>query len=166
MRLILRMFRHLLATNYSTPKRFPAVTLKKIEQTIATSEICHNGQIRFIVETSLSPLALYHAISVKERALEIFSLFRVWDTANNNGVLIYLLMADHAFEIIADRHIHEKAGQNYWDKVSQEMGMLLQNNQFEEGVLLGIERITSVLQEHFPESVITPNELPDQPIII
>jgi uncharacterized membrane protein len=160
------MFRHLLATNHSTKKRFPTVTLKKIEEYIAASEIHHNGQIRFIVETALSPLALYQGISVKERALEIFSVFRVWDTANNNGVLIYLLMADHAFEIIADRNIHERAGQNYWDKVSHEMSILLQNNQFEEGVLFGIERITSVLKEHFPESVITPNELPDQPLII
>ena len=75
-------------------------------------------------------------------------------------------MADHAFEIIADRNIHEKAGQSYWDEVSQEIGMLLRNNQFEEGVLLGIERITRVLQLHFPESVVTPNELPDQPLII
>jgi len=166
MQSISRMIRHLLATNYGTKKRFPTTTLKKIEQAIAASEISHNGQIRFIVETSLSPLALYQGLSVKERALEIFALFRVWDTANNNGVLIYLLMADHAFEIIADRNIHETAGQSYWDEVSQEMGMLLRNNQFEEGVLLGIERISRVLQLHFPESVVTPNELPDQPLII
>jgi len=93
-------------------------------------------------------------------------LFRVWDTADNNGVLIYLLMADHDFEIVADRNIHQKVGQAFWGSVCHEMETLLRKGQFEEGVLLGIELIHQALREHFPAQTITPNELPDQPIII
>ena len=163
---ISRFLRHLFSNNQKTRKHFPASSMKRIEDAIALSERHHNGQIRFIVETSLAPLALYHSQSVRERALEIFSLFRIWDTANNNGVLLYLLIADHVFEIIADRNIHAKAGQIYWDQVCNDMEKLLKNDQFEDGILLGIERISNVLKEHFPESVITPNELPDQPLII
>lgn len=163
---ISRFLRHLFSSNQQTKKNFPASTMKRIEDAIALSERHHNGQIRFIVETSLSPLALYQGQSVRERALEIFSLFRIWDTANNNGVLLYLLIADHAFEIIADRNIHAKAGQVYWDHVCKDMEKLLKSHQFEEGILFGIERISNVLKQHFPESVITPNELPDQPLII
>jgi uncharacterized membrane protein len=161
-----RLLRHLFASTYATKKIFTQSSLRKIEDAIAKSEISHSGQIRFIVETSLSPHALFHRQTPRERALEVFSLFRIWDTANNNGVLIYLLMADHDFEIIADRNIHQLAGDTFWKMVADEMTALLQNNKFEEGVLHGIERIHQVLKEHFSADVITPNELPDAPIII
>lgn len=161
-----RLLKHLFANSGNTKKYFNKDVLIRIEQAIAQSEMTHSGQIRFVVETSLSPMALYHHQSSRERALEIFSLFRVWDTEENNGVLIYLLMADHDFEIIADRNIHAKAGQDYWVKVCKEMEVLLKNKQFSEGVLLGIERIHEVLRQHYPAEVITPNELPDHPIII
>jgi uncharacterized membrane protein len=161
-----RLLKHLFASSGNTNKHFNQDVLIRIEQAIAQSEMTHSGQIRFIVETSLSPMALYHRQTARERAIEIFSLFQVWDTAENNGVLIYLLMADHDFEIIADRNIDARAGQDYWVKVCKEMEVLLKNQQFEDGVLLGIERIHAILRQHYPAEVITPNELPDQPIII
>jgi uncharacterized membrane protein len=161
-----RLFRHIFTSSRSTERYFNDAALERIEQAIAKSEETHSGQIRFIVETALAPLALYQGQSAQERALEVFSLFRVWDTADNNGVLIYLLMADHDFEIIADRNIHQKVGQAFWGSVCEEMETYLKKGQFEEGVLLGIERIHQALRKHFPAQTITPNELPDQPIII
>jgi uncharacterized membrane protein len=166
MKWLSRFIRHLFATHFQTRKKFQPDVMSRIQHAIAASELRHNGQIRFIVETSLSPLALYHGQSARERAIEVFSLFHVWDTANNNGVLIYLLMADHDFEIIADRNIYSRAGHDYWVKTCQEMEKYLKNDQFEEGVLQGIDRITAVLEEHFPEDVVTPNELSDKPLII
>jgi uncharacterized membrane protein len=166
MQFISRLLRHLFATHMYTRKKFPEDSLQRIERAIAASEIGHSGQIRFIVETSLSPYALFNHQSPQERALEIFSLYRVWDTQDNNGVLIYLLMADRDFEIIADRNIHAVAGQQYWEQTCSEMQKYLKNNQFESGVMVGIERITNILEKHFPEDVITPNELSDRPIII
>jgi uncharacterized membrane protein len=161
-----RFLRHIFATQRQTHQCFPAAALARIEAAITASEIKHNGQIRFIVETALSPLALYEKQTAQQRALEIFSLFGVWDTENNNGVLLYLLMADRDFEIIADRQIHAKAGQAYWEQTCAEMQALLKEGQFEQGVLLGIQRISAMLEKHFPEDVITPNELPDKPLII
>lgn len=166
MNFISRFLRHVFATHRQTHQRFPPAALARIEAAIAASEIKHNGQIRFIVETALSPSALYDQQTAQQRALEIFSLFGVWDTENNNGVLLYLLMADHDFEIIADRHIHAKAGRAYWEETSTQMQEFLKKGQFEEGVLHGIKRISEVLEKHFPEEVITPNELPDKPLII
>ncbi len=161
-----RLLKHLFASSGNTKKHFSKNVLLRIEKAIAQSEMTHSGQIRFIVETSLSPIALYHRQSARDRAIEIFSLFQVWDTAENNGVLIYLLMADHDFEIIADRNIHLMAGQDYWVNICKEMEVLLKDQKFEDGVLLGIKRIHEVLRQHYPAEVITPNELPDQPIII
>ena len=166
MQFINRLLRHLFSSNLKTKKIFTDLTLKKIEDAIATSEIAHSGQIRFIVETSLSPQALFNHQTPRERALEVFSLFRVWDTENNNGVLIYLLMADRDFEIVADRNIHNLAGEQYWETISDEMATLLRQNRFEDGVLHGIDRIHHILKYHFQADVITPNELPDKPIII
>lgn len=163
---IVRLFRHVLSTSLTTRRHFSNAALKRIEAAIAHSESTHSGQIRFIVETSLAPLALYQGQSAQERALEIFSVYRVWDTADNNGVLLYLLMADHDIEIIADRHIHAKVGSQYWLSICQEMEVLLKNQQFEEGVMLGIQGIHQVLEKHFPAKVITPNELSDRPAII
>jgi uncharacterized membrane protein len=166
MHFISRFLRHVFATQRQTQQRFSPAALDRIEAAIAASEIKHNGQIRFIVETALSPLALYEKQTAQQRALEIFSLFGVWDTENNNGVLLYLLMADRDFEMIADRNIHLKAGQAYWDETSAQMQEFLKKGQFEEGVLHGIKRISEVLEKHYPEDVITPNELPDKPLII
>lgn len=166
MQFIKRLIKHVFASNRATKNIFTDESLKKIEAAITESELTHSGQIRFIVETSLSPQSLFNHQTPRERALEVFSLFRVWDTANNNGVLIYLLMADRNFEIVADRNIHNLAGEDYWKSVSNEMAQLLRQNKFEEGVLHGIERIHQVLRYHFSSEIITPNELPDKPIII
>lgn len=140
--------------------------LDQIQGAIEKSEIGHSGQIRFVIETTLSPFALIHGQSPKQRALEVFSLMNVWDTENNNGVLIYLLMADHDFEIIADRGLHQKLGDIFWQKVCKEMESHLRKGDFLEGVLIGITRIDEVLRQHYPASVITPNELPDSPVIL
>ena len=166
MKVLPRLIRHVFATQRQTHQRFPAEALARIEAAIAASEIKHSGQIRFIVETALSPLALFEGQSAPQRALEVFSLFGVWDTEHNNGVLLYLLMADNDFEIIADRNIHLKAGQEYWVQTCAEMQSYLSKNMFEAGVLHGIKKISAVLECHFPEQVITPNELPDAPLVI
>ena len=122
-----RLLKHLFASSGKKKKHFRKDILISIEKDIDKSEMTHSGQIRFIVETSLSPIALYQGQSARERAIEIFSLFQVWETAENNGVLIYLLIADHDFEIIADRNIHVKAGQDYWVTICKEMEVLLKN---------------------------------------
>ena len=140
--------------------------MHQITDAIAQSEIGHSGQIQFVVETSLSPQALFAGLTPRQRSLELFSLQRVWDTERNNGVLIYLLMADRAFEIVADRGIHQNVGDQFWQLVCQQMADYLKKGDFIGGVECGIHEIDRVLRQHYAADVITPNELPDHPTII
>ncbi len=161
-----RLFKHLFATSRQTKKHFPVSALQQIEARIAKSEVGHSGQIRVVIETTLSPYAIWHQQSSRERSIEVFSLQKIWDTENNNGVLIYLLMADHAFEIIADRGVHQKVGDEFWNNVCKRMEIHLKNGDFHAGVLEGIEEIDQILRKFYPATIITPNELSDKPVLI
>ena len=105
---IQRMIKHLMTGNMAVKAAFPARSLQAIEQAIGQTETRHGGQIRFAVEAALDFSALRRNQTAGERAIEIFSQLRVWDTEHNNGVLIYLLLADRDVEIVADRGIHAR----------------------------------------------------------
>jgi uncharacterized membrane protein len=107
---IKRIFTHLLATDRHLKTVFPRSTLLAIEKAIKASERLHLGEIRFVVEAALDGPDLYRGQTAKERAIELFSELRVWDTQHNNGLLIYLLLADRAVEIVADRGLHARVG--------------------------------------------------------
>jgi uncharacterized membrane protein len=109
-----RILTHLFTTAWSVRRAFPANLLDRIEETIRESEATHAGQIRFAVEHSLDLPELLRGVLARERAVEVFSTLRVWDTEQNNGVLIYLLLADHDVEIVADRGIHARVGAQGW----------------------------------------------------
>lgn len=163
-----RVCRHLFMSPLALKRRFPKAVMQRIEQAIAASERAHLGEIRFAVELHLSLPDILRKKSGRQRAVEIFSQLRVWDTEHNNGVLIYLLLADHDFEILADRGIHQYAGNDYWTKLSHEMEVLFRQEKFEAGVLHGITQIGILLAQHYPANHQTnnENELPDAPVII
>ena len=165
-KLIKRLFRHLLILPSAAKRHFPAVSMRRIEAAIANSESQHSGEICFIVESNLHPLDILKGTSAKQRAVEVFSQLRVWDTEHNNGVLIYLLLADHDFEILADRGVHQHVGDKGWGLICHEMETLFRQGQFETGVLYGITQIGGHLTQYFPANVINNNELPDAPKII
>lgn len=166
MKFIVRFLKHITSTHWRTRRYFNSEILKRIELAIAHSEKSHVGQIQFIVESSLPTRALIAGQTGKQRALEVFSTFRVWDTEHNNGVLIYLLLADRDIEILADRGIHAKVGEQYWEIVCKSMEKQLKDGNFEQGVMLGISLIEKALKEHFPYGGENPNELQDRPIVI
>src|SRR3981189_2578687 len=116
-----RIGRHLLEHRWRARRIFPPRALGAIEAAIKASEATHSGQIRFVVEGALDGAPLFRNQSARERALNIFSQLRIWDTAHNNGVLIYLLLADRDFEIVADRGIDAKVGRAGWGKICVEM---------------------------------------------
>ena len=145
---------------------FPKASMQRIESAIAESEKLHNGEICFVVEASLHTFDIFRKKSAKKRAIEVFSEFQVWDTAKNNGVLIYLLLADRDFEILADRGIHHHVGSDGWEQISHEMEIQFKKGEFELGVLHGIAKISEHLQQHFPNSNGDVNELSNQPIVI
>ncbi len=145
---------------------FPKDSMRAIEKAIATSEKTHLGEICFVVESNLDVFDIFRKKSAKRRAIEVFSKFQVWDTAQNNGVLIYLLLADHDFEILADRGIHAHVGSEGWEQISYEMERHFRKGDFELGVLHGIAKITEHLDMHFPSDSEDINELSNAPIVI
>jgi len=140
--------------------------MRAIERTIRESEASYGGQIRFAVEPALDFADLVRGQSARQRAIEVFSQLRAWDTEHNNGVLIYLLLADRDVEIIADRGIHSRLGNAGWETICREMEQAFRQGRFEEGVIAGIKAVGGHLEKHFPNRPAGPSELPDRPVII
>jgi hypothetical protein len=161
-----RLAKHLFIWPSIVKRYFPKESMRRIELAIAASEKSHYGEICFVVESNLHAFEILREKSAKKRAIEIFSKFHVWDTAQNNGVLIYLLLADHDFEILADRGIHHHVGNEGWEKISHEMEGYFKQGDFEFGVLHGIAKITEHLNKHFLSDTENVNELSNAPIVI
>ena len=163
---IQRIAAHLLMSGAHVRRAFPRSTLTAIEQAIKTSEAAHVGEIRFAVEGALDGMALFKGQSARERAIDLFSQLRVWDTLHNNGLLIYLLLADRAVEIVADRGINAKVSSQEWNQVCRRMEAAFKQSNYEGGVIEGVQAVTRHLAVHFPADGHSGNELPDKPVVL
>jgi uncharacterized membrane protein len=161
-----RIARHLSMTPWKVRRTFPSATLELITQAIQASETAHAGQIRFAVEGALHGAALYHGQSARQRAIDVFSLLRMWDTDYRNGVLLYLLLADCAVEIVADRGVDAKVGSNEWQSIVDQMQQAFKAKHFEQGVVTGIQAVTQHLTEHYPVHSDERRQLPDTPVLL
>jgi len=161
-----RIARHLLATRRQVHKAFPHATLLAIEQAIKESETAHMGEIRFAVEGALESMPLLQGQSARERAIDVFSQLRVWDTEHNNGVLIYLLLADRHVEIVSDRGVHARVGSHEWEAICRQMEAAFRHGHYREGVVNGIQAVTRHLAAHFPPSNNRRNDLTDKPVLL
>jgi uncharacterized membrane protein len=161
-----RIFKHLATTQGRVNRTFPHSVLNTIEHAIADSETLHCGEIRFVVEGSLDGAPLFNGQSPRERALDLFSELRVWDTQHNNGLLIYLLLADHAVEIVADRGINDKVDAATWAQICVQMEQAFRQSHFEAGVVSGVQAVTQQLAQHFPANSQLGNELPNRPVVL
>jgi uncharacterized membrane protein len=161
-----RIGKHLIEHRWRVRRIFTPKVLDSIEQAIKAGEATHSGQVRFVVEGALDGAALFHDQPARERALDIFSHLRIWDTAHNNGVLIYLLLADRKVEIVADRGIETHVGASGWEKICRDMEAEFKAGNFKAGVIKGIEAVSRLLAAHFPPDAHPRNELPDKPVVI
>ena len=161
-----RIARHLVMTPWRVRSAFPAETMNVIDRAIKASEVAHVGEIRFAVEAALEIAPLFRGQLARERAIDVFSLLRVWDTERNNGVLIYLLLADRDVEIVADRGIDAKVGAQEWERICCRMEAAFRQADFEGGVIGGIQEVTRHLAEHFPPTGDDRNELADKPVVL
>ena len=152
-------------TRLAVRRAFPPASLDAIVRAIAASETTHSGDIRFAVEAALESQPLWRGESARARALEVFSLLRVWDTEHNNGVLIYLLMADRDVEIVADRGIHTRVGAPAWEAICRDMEDAFKRGDFERGLVAGIEAVSKHLSVHFPAAG-GAGVLPNDPILL
>lgn len=161
-----RIARHLMMTHWRVNRAFPSGTLISIDRAIKASEAAHVGEIRFAVEGALDIAPLFKGQSARARAIDVFSHLRIWDTEQNNGVLIYLLLADRTVEIVADRGIHAKVGSQEWERICHRMENDFQKADYEGGLIRGIQEVTNHLVIHFPFVGDDRNELPDKPVVL
>jgi uncharacterized membrane protein len=170
MRRLIRLFKHRWTDDAT--RTLSTETLQRLQTLIATSEALHSGEIRICVEAGLPNSYLLRADStanlLRQRALAQVGRLRVWDTAQNNGVLIYLCLAEHAIELVADRGINQHVGIDAWAAMVNRLGTALAAGQFEQGLVQSIQEVSAVLTQHFAlqSRERNPNELPDAPVLI
>jgi uncharacterized membrane protein len=142
--------------------------LQRLRARVAASEQTHSGEIRVCIEAGLPLSYLRRHAAARERAVAMFGKLRVWDTEHNNGVLIYLLLAEHAIEIVADRGVDRRVDAAQWQRLAETMRAAFQTGRFEEGLGDAIDAVGALLREHFPlaPGADNPNELPDAPVVI
>lgn len=161
-----RLLRHLWYGRWQLRRRLPERSLRAITEAIRRAEKSHSGEIRCAVEVSLDAARLWRGVSPRERAVEVFSLLRVWDTEHNNGVLIYLLLADRAVEIVADRGVHRRVGDQGWQAICREMEAAFRNGHFEQGLVEGVQAVGRHLSRHFAGRDASGDELSNRPTVL
>jgi len=161
-----RLWRHFVTDRGTVRRMFPTSALDRIECAIAQGEKGHTGQVRFAVEAALPLQRVWKHLPPRERALEVFGLLRIWDTEANDGVLLYVLLADRDVEIVADRGIHRHVGDAAWKAISHRMERTFREGGRMEAILRGIEDISALLEQHSPHRAGARNELPDRPVVL
>ena len=162
----IRFLRHLLLPDWFVRRVFVRGDLAVIGDAIAASEKSHRGELRFVVEASMPLTSLWRDQSSRARAVDLFSTLRVWDTAENSGILIYVQLVERRVEILADRGIAARVPQPEWDAICRVMEQALGAGRWREGALAAVARASELLAEHFPAGEANPNELPDAPLML
>ncbi len=168
---IKRIFKHRWVDDSATQRVIAPAMLERLQQRVAASEQRHSGEVRVYIEAGLPLRYLWTDAPTqqiaRQRALDLFSQLRVWDTAANNGVLIYLLLAEHEIDIVADRGLNERVETAFWPALVTRMSGAFQQAKFEEGLTQALSEVSALLVQHFPlgANESNPNELPDAPIL-
>jgi len=159
-----RLLKHRLFDDTDSARALDAAALGRLQARVAASEQQHSGEIRLCVEAGLPLAELWRNMTPRQRAVTLFGTLGVWDTQNNNGVLIYLLLAEHAIEIVADRGLARVVPQAHWDAVLGGMRGAFRAGRFEAGLLEAIAAVDAMLARHFAlaPGEANANELPDR----
>lgn len=163
---IARLFRHITTTTGTGRMLFPEETLQAIEDVIAEGETRHRAEVHMIVEPSLSISAAWSGTSARERARELFSEYRIWDTEENCGVLVYVNIADHQVEIVADRGIGRLISLAEWQGVCDTMTRGFSNNAYHDGVMAALQELNALLEKHYPDDGRINDQLPNRPLML
>jgi uncharacterized membrane protein len=164
---LLRLLKHRWLDERDVKRALDDAALARIEQRVATSERRHSGEIRVCVEAGLPTSYIWQRLTARDRAITMFGKLRVWDTEADNGVLIYLLLAEHAIEIVADRGLNRHVRPQEWQAIVGRMGSCFHEGRFEDGLTQALEEVSALLVQHFPVSAgeAGENELPDEPVL-
>jgi uncharacterized membrane protein len=167
---IQRLLRHRWHDKAALQRALPPAAMDRLTQRVKASEQRHSGEIRIYIEAGLPASYLWRRDGlpqiVRQRALTLFGKLRVWDTEHNNGVLIYLLLAERAIEIVADRGINRHLPAEDWQAMIARMGAAFREGRYEDGLTQALEETSALLVQHFPLSAVevNENELPDAPV--
>jgi uncharacterized membrane protein len=161
-----RLWRHFVTDRGDVHHAFPREDLDRIQRAIADGETRHAGQVCFAVEAALPLSRAWRRVRPRVRALEVFGLLRIWDTEANDGVLLYILLADRAVEIVADRGIHARVGDAAWQTICHRIEACCREGRFAEGVEHGIVAISALLAQHSPRTGPGRNEISDAPVVL
>jgi uncharacterized membrane protein len=163
-----RLWRHRWIDAADVRRALAPEALERLGQRVAASERRHSGELRICIEAGLPMSYIWRGAAARERAITMFGKLRVWDTADNNGVLIYLLLAEHAIEIVADRGIDAHVNAEEWAAMAQRMAAAFRAGRFEDGLTQALEEVSALLVAHFPlaEGRADRNELPDAPVVV
>jgi uncharacterized membrane protein len=164
---LLRLLKHHWLDDSDARRVLADAALQRLQSRVQASEARHSGEIRLCIEAALPLSYLWRGATASERALALFGKLRVWDTEHNNGVLIYLLLAEHAIEIVADRGLNRQVPAETWQRLTAGMAAAFKAGRFEDGLGEAIDAVDALLQRHFPlnEGARNPNELPDRPVV-
>ncbi len=162
-----RIFTHRWLDESAVRRAVPPELLHRLTRRVAASEQRHSGEVRICVEAGLPMSYLWRGAKVRERAVMMFGKLRVWDTEHNNGVLIYLLLADRAIELVADRGLNQHVSAAQWQAMVQHLGAAIHDGRYEDGLTQALEEVSAVLVRHFAlaEGESNPNELPNAPFL-
>jgi uncharacterized membrane protein len=166
MNLLSRALRHLLTTSAAGRRAFPADGLKNIESVIAQGEQLHRAEVKLIVEPSMPLSAILERQSARERACELFAQYRVWDTEENCGILLYINLADHDVEIVADRTVTRLLSQDAWDETCAIMTRGFARGAYCESTVAGLQHLNSLLAARMPDDGSRANQLSDRPVML
>lgn len=163
-----RLWRHRWIDGADVRRVLPPEVLERLKARVAASERRHRGEVRICIEAGLPWSYVRRGAPARERAITLFGKLRVWDTADNNGVLIYLLLAEHAIEIVADRGIDAHVSADEWAAMARRMASAFREGRFEDGLTQALEEVSALLVAHFPLGEGEPdrNELPDEPVVV
>ena len=161
-----RIWRHIRLTDGAARRAFPPATLAAIEQAILDGERGHRGEVRVIVERSWPWSLIWSGTTPRERALALFAQHGIWDTVDRSGVLLYISLADHKVEIVADRGINQLIPPATWQDVCKLLTQGYAAGQFHQPTLEAVNAVHRLLQQHFPAGDDNRNELPDHPVVL
>jgi uncharacterized membrane protein len=162
-----RLMTNLFGGWFQMGRHFPPAVLDRVAQTVAAGERLHRGELRVAVESRLPWSAVTAGMTARDRAVQLFSHLRVWDTEENCGVLLYVLLAEHRIEIVADRGIAQRVAADQWQAVTLHMRDLFAQGRPADALLTAVEEAGALLARHYPgNGAARANELPDSPLIL
>jgi uncharacterized membrane protein len=162
-----RFWRHVRMSPLAARRAFPEAVLEAIGREVTAGEKGHRGEVRFVVEAELGTAQLWADVRPRERAMDLFSQLRVWNTEDNTGILVYVLLAERKVEVVADRGIARKVDQSEWDAICAAMAQAFRAGDFSGGSVAGVRSANALLARHFPAGEgDNPNELPDRPLLL